>query len=397
MTERHSHPTRRTALTLLGTAAAGAALAPYTTAAARPRPGGRLDGGLRVYLGAYTGTDTAHGIGVASGDAATGALTLETVVPTADPSFLALSPTGRVLYAVNETVEGRVSAFALAADGTVTEELGGAAAGGDHPCHLAVHPGGRHLFTANYTSGTVAVLPLDRDGVPGDPVQVLGYTGSGPDPERQEGPHAHMVLPDPTGDRLLTADLGTDTVHVHRFDPRTGELADGSRAPMPPGSGPRHLALSPSGRTVHVLGELDSTITSCAYDAGRAVLTPAATVPFLPEGADPAGTTAAEVLVSADGRFVYASNRGHDLVAVLAVDAADETVLRPVSHHPSGGSSPRHLAFDPTQTLLFAANQTTGTVAAFRRDPDSGGLTPAGEPLAFSQVVCVLPVAAGTP
>lgn len=386
MTDHPRHPNRRTALTLLGAAAGGLAAAP--AAAARPLPGGRRP---RFHLGAYTGGDTAHGIGAASADPFTGALRVEEVTPAADPSFLALSATGRVLYAVNETADGRVSAFALAPDGTVRRPLGEAPSGGAHPCHLALHPGGRHLFTANYTSGTVAVVALRSDGAPEGVAQVVRYTGSGPHPDRQEGPHAHMVLPDPTGRRLLTADLGTDSVHVHRFDPRRGRLDEGTRVPMPPGSGPRHLALHPSGRAAYVLGELDSTLTACAYDPDRGALTPAATVPVLPEGIGAEGTTAAEVLVSADGRFVYASNRGHDLIAVLAVDPLDATRLRPVSHHPCGGRSPRHLALDPDQRLLYAANQDSGTVTVLRRDPVSGTLAPAAEPLPYAGVVCVLP------
>jgi len=394
MTEQTRRPTRREALALsgalLGATAGGLVLAP--DAVARPRPGADRP---RVYLGAYTGGDTAHGIGLASADRDTGGLRLDGVVPTADPSFLALSATGRVLYAVNETTDGRVSAFELAPDGTVRRFLGSAPSGGAHPCHLSLHPGGRHLFTANYTSGTVAVVALRPDGGPGEVVQVVRYTGAGPDPERQTGPHAHMVLPDPTGDRLFGVDLGTDSVHVHRFDPRRGLLTEESVAKMPAGSGPRHLALHPGGRTAYVLGELDSTVTSCAYDARRGTLTPVATVPILPEDADPIPSTAAEVLVSADGRFVYASNRGHDTITVLAVDASDETRLRRVSHHPSGGASPRHMAFDPAQRLLYAANQRSGTVTVLRRDPVGGGLSPAGQPLAFSQAVCVLPAAPG--
>ncbi|MDG9703901.1 lactonase family protein [Streptomyces sp. DH37] len=394
MNGQRYRPTRRTVLALAGATAAGLAHAPG--AAARPRgPEGRRGRRLRVYLGAYTGGDAAHGIGVASADPDTGALRLESVVPAEDPSFLALSATRRVLYAVNEVEEGGVSAYALAPDGAVRRFLGRSPSGGAHPCHLALHPGGRHLFTADYTSGTVGVVALRPDGAPGEVVQVVRYTGSGPDPERQDGPHAHMVLPDPAGRRLLAVDLGTDTVHVHRFDARRGLLTDGAEARMAPGSGPRHLAFHPSGRTVYVLGELDSTLTSCAYDAARGTLTPVATVPILPKDADPIPSTAAEVLVSADGRFVYASNRGHDTVTVLAVDASDTTRLRPVSHHPSGGSSPRHLAFDPAQRLLYTANQHSGTVAVLRRDPVSGALSPAGEPLAFPRAVCVLPAGRG--
>ncbi|MGP4109770.1 lactonase family protein [Streptomyces sp. 4N509B] len=359
----------------LATPAARAAATPFT-----------------VYLGAYTGPDPTHGIGVARADGTTGALTLDAVTPTANPSFLALGPGADVLYAVNENGEGRVSAFALGADGNVTGSLGSAPTGGGAPCHLVVHADGGHLFVANYSSGSVAVVTLGGDGTPLEVSHLVQHTGSGPDPDRQEGPHAHMVLTDPAApNRLLAVDLGTDSVYVYAFDPGTGRLTQEHQVAMAPGSGPRHLALHPAGDAAYVLGELNSTLTACAYDAATGGLTPGGVVPTLPEGAPADGNTPAEVLVSSDGRFVYASNRGHDSVAVLAVAEGDHTALTPLGHHPCGGSGPRHLALSPDESWLYAANQYSGTVTRLARDATTGALAPSGEPLPYSQVVCALP------
>lgn len=401
--------TRRKLLTLLGTTAGGLALAPGARASAgnetrntvtdtarntphapRPAPPAARARANTVYLGAYTGGDGSHGIGVATADPDSGTLRWGATTPTPEPSFLALSPTRDVLYAVNELAEGRVSAFPVTEDGGVGAPLGDVASGGAAPCHLSLHPGGRHLFTANYVSGTVGVVRLGEDGTPRELVQTVRHTGSGPDPERQTGPHAHMVHPDPTGDRLLAVDLGTDSVYVYHFDPASETLTPHSQVRMPAGSGPRHLAVHPSGRTVYVLGELDASLTTCDYDPEDGTLTPVGTVSTLPDGTSPEGNTAAEVLVTADGAFVYASQRGHDSVTVLTV-ADDPRSPRLVDQVDCGGAGPRHLAFDADHTRLYVANQQSGSVTVFDRDAATGALTPTGQPLAFPQVVCVLP------
>ncbi|MDT0343540.1 lactonase family protein [Streptomyces litchfieldiae] len=382
-------PTRRTVLTLLGTTAGGL---PLAEGAARGAGGTAGAASGRVFLGGYSGGDPAAGIGVAGVDEGTGELRLETVVPGENPSFLALSASGRVLYAVNETRDGTVSAFALDEDGAVLGSLGTASSGGASPCHLSVHPLGGHLFTANYESGTIAVVALREDGGPGEVTQVVQHTGSGPDPERQTGPHAHMVLPDPGGERLFAVDLGTDSVHVYAFDPGPGTLTRESELKMTPGSGPRHLAPHPGGRAVYVVGELDCTLTTCAYDPGTGALTPLATVSALPPGTPSDGAIAAGVRVSADGRFVYASVRGQDSVAVFAVEEEDGTALRLLSHHPAGGRTPRDLYLDEARSRVYVANQDSGLVAVLDRDPADGGLAPAREALAFPRVTCVLPL-----
>jgi 6-phosphogluconolactonase len=286
--------------------------------------------------------------------------------------------------------------------------LGACPSGGAGPCHLGVHAGGGHLFTANYGAGTVAVVTLGQDGAPLEVSQVVQHTGSGPNPGRQEGPHAHMVLVDPAApDRVLACDLGTDSVHVYAFDAAQGQLTRLQEAKMAPGSGPRHLALHPGADTAYVLGELDSTLTVCAYDRGAGSLTPVSVVSTLPSGGAPGnggvaaggetspdGNLPAEVLVSADGRFVYASNRGHDSIAVFSVEGAGGTELRLLGHHPCGGSGPRHMSLDAEESWMFVANQNSGSVAVFARNADTGALTPAAiEPLPYPQAVCVLPAA----
>ncbi|MDT0318811.1 lactonase family protein [Streptomyces millisiae] len=355
----------------------------------------RTVGPARVYLGAYTGDDAERGIGVARVDDATGALRLDAVTPAADPSFLALASSGRVLYAVHETGgEGRVSAFSLDRDGGVTGVLGSCPSGGGAPCHLSVHPAGRHLFTANYATGTVGVVTLAPDGAPLEVSQVVRHVGSGPDPDRQEGPHAHMVLTDPAApDRVLAVDLGTDSVHGYAFDAARGRLTSERETRLAPGSGPRHLALHPVAGAAYVLGELDSTLTACAYDRATGALTPGPVVSLLPAGVSPAGNMPAEVLVSSDGRFVYASNRGHDSVAVFAVTGSEGTGLRLLGHHPCGGRGPRHLSLDPDERWMFVANQDSGSVAVLARDPATGALAPSAAPLPYPEVVCVLPKA----
>lgn len=348
-----------------------------------------------VYVGSYTEPPIgrAAGIRIFRFDPAGGSIDpVGTAGGVANPSFLALGPGRRHLYAASEVEEGAVVAFARDPASGGLAELNRQPSHGAGPCHLAPDPSGRFLLVANYGGGTVAALPLDPDGRLAPAASVVRHRGSGPIAARQEGPHPHMALPVrmPGGDAVLVADLGTDRVAIYRLG------GDGKLMPNPdgppfvatePAAGPRHLAVSPDGRTVYVANELASTLTSYAYDGERGDLRPRQTVSLLPPGFR-GENSGAHVAVAPDGRFVYASNRGHDSIAVYAVAAAGD--LRLVGHEPTGGRCPRHFALDPSGTWLLAANQDGDTLTLFRRDPGSGTLAAAGEPIPTPAPVCIL-------
>jgi 6-phosphogluconolactonase len=349
---------------------------------------------LRVYVGTYTG-GSSRGIYRFTLDLATGALT-PTGEPTesSNPSFLALHPQGGFLYAVNEDREGAVSAFAVDSATGGLRFLNREPSGGGSPCHLIVDRDGRNVLVANY-GGSVAVLPVRSDGRLGSPSAVVKHQGASVDPDRQKGPHAHSVNLDPSNRYALVADLGLDKLLAYRFDPAAGTITphDPPAAALAPGSGPRHFAFHPSGRHVYVLNELTSTVTVFSYRAESGSLAELQTVTTLPAGFD-GKSYPAEVVLSADGTFLYASNRGHDSIAVFAVDPADGR-LAARGHHSTLGRKPRNFALDPTGAFLLAANQDSDNIVVFRVDRTSGGLSPVGAPVAAPRPVCVRMVAPG--
>ncbi|WP_327321929.1 lactonase family protein [Streptomyces sp. NBC_01210] len=323
----------------------------------------------RAFIGSFTSAG-GRGIITAAVDGETGALT-ETGASdaVADPSYLALALAsgGTVLYAVSETAEGAVGAFE--ADGPSLRPIGARVpVCGAGPTHLAIASG--HLVTANYGSGSVSVLPVGADGEPVAASGVLQHEGSGPHPDRQRGPHAHQVLPDPTGRWVLSVDLGTDSVRVCVLDPESGELTEHGETALRPGTGPRHLAFHPAGGHAYVLNELEPTLTVCRWDADSGVLEPLGETPVLPDGAAGPSYPSA-VVVSHDGRHVWAANRGHDSIAVLALDKTHEKAEL-ITTVPCGGHWPRDLALDPTGRRLYAANERSGDVTWFDIDPETG-------------------------
>lgn len=322
-----------------------------------------------LYLGTY-----GNGIGLARYDVASGRITstgaLEEV---ANPSFLIRR--GRHLYAVNEQADGGVTAIAVGPKGDL-RVLNRESTGGSAPCHLALVD--RHLLSANYGTGDVAVHPVRADGSLGVRTDLVRHAGA--------QPHAHQVLADPTGRFVLAVDLGTDSIYTYRL--KGGKLDLKSQASMKTGAGPRHMAFHPSGRYAYVANELDSTIAVCGYDvSGR--LTPRNVQTTVPDGL-PTRNYPAEVAVSKDGRFVYLTNRGHNSIAVFAVEAAGAR-LRLLGTPSCGGDWPRHLAFDPTGRLLLVANQRSNTVATFHVDRRTG--LPARAAIFDTPIpACVLPV-----
>jgi 6-phosphogluconolactonase len=314
---------------------------------------------------------------------------------TKNPSFLALHPNGRFLYAVGEidrfagAKTGAVSAFAIDAKTGDLKLLDQQPSEGAGPCHLIVDKAGRNVLVANYGGGTVAVLPIGADGRLEPASSVRAHEGTGPNKGRQERPHAHGIYLDAAGRFALSPDLGADRVFVYRFDAAKGTLEPHGAAPLPPGSGPRHLAFHPGGRYVYVINELLSTITAFTYDAEKGALSELQTVSALPKGFSGESWTA-EVAVSADGRFVYGSNRGDDSLAVFAVDPATGR-LTPKGHVSVGGKYPRHFTIDPTGRYVLAAHQNSGTIAVLRLDPATGMPAPAGATVKVDKPVCLLP------
>ncbi|MEE1784523.1 lactonase family protein [Streptomyces sp. SP17BM10] len=289
-------------------------------------------------------------------------------------------------------VIGSAAPFDTPGAGLSTVDHDATGSGGAGPCHLAVHPSGSLLFAAHYGDGVLSVIPIDADDAlaASEPVQTIRH----PDGEASgqlRSPHAHMAAPSPDGRFLLCTDLGTDRIHVHAFEPVTGRLGVHRTVRLPADRGPRHLVFHPSAKHVYVLNEFSATLTVCTWDALAGRLEPVAELPTRRDPDAPNANYAAAVRVSADGRFLYTTNRGDDAIAVhalhddgAAVDLVDVTAC--------GGSWPRDIALSTDERLLFCANQGSDTLTAFRRDPASGRLTPAGEPLVITEPTSVLPV-----
>ena len=303
------------------------------------------------------------------------------VAATQDPSFLAIHPNQKVLYAVNETSSfegqksGSVSAFTIDRVTGKLKLLNRVSSHGDGPCHVAVDATGKLLAVANYGAGNFATYPLEADGSIGKTFHVISSQGTGPNAERQEGPHGHSVNFAPDNRHMLATDLGTDSVLISAFDAAAGTLdpAVPPRVAVRPGSGPRHLVLSRDGKYCYVINEIDSTIDAYQYDTETGNLTPMQHVSTLPAGFSGENTTA-EIALHPSGKFVYGSNRGHDSIAVFAVDEKTGQ-LSLVEITKTGGRTPRGFALDPKGRYLFAANQDSDNVTMFRVSPKTGKLT----------------------
>ncbi|WP_206306140.1 lactonase family protein [Streptomyces humi] len=386
---------RRFVGALAGAAAVVAVPAPAAPPADAPRtaprpaaksPAKPASGPRRLYLGTYTSVaGGGTGIGLADYDPATGEITgTGTLTGVTDPSYLAVHPDGRTLYAVNEHAAGSVTAVRLA-DRKV---LGSRGTGGAGPCHLSVHPTGRWLLSANYTSGSVAVHPIDATGALGERTALVTHSSPAPGPG-QQGPHAHQFVTSPDGGHVLAVDLGTDTVYTYRLDLAKGTLTELSQAHTKPGAGPRHLTFHPGGRYAYLADEVDDTVTVCGYDPATGRLT----VGEPQSTGSRAGTTnyPAQILVTADGSYAYLANRGDNTLARYQIEA-DGARLRLLDTVPVHGDFPRQIAFSPDGGLLFAANQRSGTVSVFTVDAADGELRLAGEPFASPVAVCALPL-----
>ncbi|MCX5661044.1 MAG: lactonase family protein [Planctomycetota bacterium] len=329
-------------------------------------------------------------------DRATGALTSRGSASAAkNPSYLAASPNGRFLYCVCEPAQpsaskhGAVAGFAIDPATFALTPFNEQPSHGSGPCHLSVDATGRTLLVANYGSGSVASYPLRPDGSIAPAASAIQHHGSSVDMSRQEGPHAHSIYPDPGNRFALAVDLGLDQVLTYKLDPATSALAPATPpfSATAPGAGPRHMAFAPHCRHAYVINELNSTLSAYAYSSDTGSLTHVQTVPTLPP--DWKGTNyPSDIHVSPDGRFVYGSNRGHESIAVFAIDPARGT-LTPIAHEQTRGKWPRVFGLSPRGDFLLVANQHTHTVVVFRVDPRTGLLAAAGQQIESPAPACV--------
>lgn len=335
------------------------------------------------------------GIHVSRLDLATGKLSApELVAECATSSFLAIHPNGQFLYSVDDTNfdgkgNGSVRAFAIDRSTGKLTPRNRVASHGATPAHLVVDGRGKNVLVANYNSGSAAVLPVKEDGSLAEASSVVQHSGSGRDPSRQRGPHAHSINVSPDNRFAIVADLGLDNVFVYRFYSDKGLLEpnDPPYVKVAPGAGPRHFAFHRDGRFAYVINEMASTVTAFAYDRPRGVLKELQTITTLPK--DFAGrSTTAEVQVHPSGRYLYGSNRGHDSVAVFSIDAREGT-LTLVEITPTQGKTPRNFGIDPTGAFLLAAHQDTDNVVVFRVDAKTGRVTPTGQILEVGSPVCI--------
>jgi 6-phosphogluconolactonase len=348
-----------------------------------------------VFVGTYTGKGS-EGIYCFRFDPATGEIgPLGLAARTDNPSFLVAEPRGEFLYAVNEvdTFQGRptgaVSAFLIERASGGLRPLQQVSSLGGGPAHLSLDKAGRFLLVANYGGGSLAVFPLEKDGRIGPQTGFMQAHGSSLDPKRQAGPHAHCVRVTPDNRLAIVADLGIDKLLVYGFNGRTGTLtADSTKfASLDPGDGPRHVAISPSGRFVYVVNELTSSVTVFACDTRQGTLKRKQTITTLPAGFT--GTnTAAGIVVDRQGRFLYVSNRGDDAIVVYGIDGREGRLTR-MQRMPCGGKSPRHIALDPTGRWLLCANQRSNIVSLFQVGAADGKLTPTSRSVTLTSPVCV--------
>ena len=349
-----------------------------------------------LYVGTYTEGGRRDGIYLVRMDRRSGKLRrVGSVDAGANPSFIAIHPNGRVLYAVNEveTHNGRptgaVSAFAIARDTGALIRRDEQPSEGGAPCFVSVERSGQVVLVANYVGGSVALLPIQADGSLAPATHVVQHTGSGPNAARQGAAHAHCIVADPSNRFVLSADLGVDRVFVYRLDLEGKSLrhVEGGDAVMRSGAGPRHIAFHPTLPLVFVSNELDSTVATLRFDAERGALSPLDARSTVPAGWT--GTNyPADIHIAPSGRTLYVSNRGHNSLAVFSVaESTGALALNQVVS--TEGDWPRNFSLDPTGRWLLVANQRSDSVVVFGRDEESGRLTPTGQRIALPSPVCL--------
>jgi 6-phosphogluconolactonase len=354
-----------------------------------------------MYVGTYT-TQQSKGIYAYRFQASGKFTPLGLVAETGNPTFLVVDHNQRFLYAANEisTYEGKpagsISAFAIDAASGQLKLLNKVSSGGPGPCHVSLDRTGKWLFAANYNGGSLAMFPVHEDGSLGEASAFIQHQGSSVDPQRQTGPHAHSAYVSPDNRFVLAADLGLDHVMVYRLDAAKGTLT-ANQPPfvaLAPGSGPRHLAFGKDGKSVYVLSEMLATVSGFQYNAAAGSLdqfhrgAQKQTISMLP-GDYTGPKSGAEIAVHPNGKFLYASNRGHDSIAIFRIDSSNGALTAAVRVS-TQGKTPRNFASDPTGAFLLAANQDSGSIVVFHIDQATGALTPSGDVLNVASPVCIV-------
>jgi 6-phosphogluconolactonase len=342
-----------------------------------------------VFVGTYTDKTSSKGIYAFDFDPTIGKLTpLGVAAETPNPSWVAIHPNGKFAYAANESgKQSMISAFSIDSKTTKLVLLNQLPAEGEDPCHLAFDNSGKYLFAANYTSGSITVYPILADGKLGAPTANVKDQGAlGPNKERQEGPHAHWVGISPDNRFLYVSDLGLDRVLIYNFDAHNGTLRQTAAFLAPsPGAGPRHVAFPEGAKFAYVLSEMSSGVSVFSIDGqtSRSIQQ----ISALPK--DFSGRKeAAEIAIHPSGKWLFTSNRGHDSIAVFAIDPAKGT-LTLSTIVPTGGREPRHFALDPTGQFLLAENQNSNNIVVFRINAATGALTEVSRTENIPSPVCL--------
>ena len=346
-----------------------------------------MAGKIRMYVGTYT-HGASEGIYTCVFDSNSGEISEPVLAAkTVNPSFLAISPSGKFVYAVNETVDfegsksGACSAFAIQSDGGL-KFLNQLATGGGAPCHMVLDKTGKHVLIANYVGGNACVLSTDTNGALVRQTSLVQHAGTGPNTKRQDSPHAHSINLDSSNQYAVVADLGTDKIMRYKFDATKGTLTSAGETIITAGSGPRHLAFHPTEKYAYVINELVGTVTAMTYDKSTGALVPFQTIPTT-------GTGTAEILVHPSGKFVYGSNRGgHNTIAAYLVN--DQSgALTSIGVWSSGGREPRNFRIAPNGKFLLAENQNSDSIHVFRIDPSTGKLSPTQNSVNIPNPVCI--------
>jgi 6-phosphogluconolactonase len=341
------------------------------------------------YLGTYTKGGKSHGIYIGKLDTETGKLgPVELAGEAKSPSFVALAPGGKFLYAALEDGGGALGAFSVGPEGKLTAL--NSVPCGDGTCHVWVDATGKIVLGANYGAGSIAVFQTKPDGSLGDRSAFVQFEGSGPDTARQSKPHGHSIYTDPSNRFVYSCDLGTDHVWIFKLDVEKGSLSPATppAASVPPGAGPRHLAQHPNGKCVYANNEMGLSVTAFTRDSETGALTAFQTLATMPEDAERKGASTAEIFVHPTGKWLYVSNRGHDTIAVFGIGA--DGMLTPIEYAPAQVKVPRGFAIDPSGRWMVTAGQDDDRIAVLKIDSETGKLTATDQSAEVGSPVCVL-------